>query len=245
MKVVIIFIFLSISLGINAQLDEKIYGKVKSIRITDYRAKNIDSKDIKIKEKLAYHIINYNNNGQKVEENSNYYNKRSNTKTIYIYNNQNNLSEQITYEGNILSKKINYQYNDKNQIIVETIVITDEVEIQKVIYKYDNNGNKIEGLYYIDEKLDDKFLYTYHNNYKTIKEYSSYKNGEYKHESIYEYNEKGNLTKDIYIDYNINMDIKVEYKYIKYDKKDNWTERILFLNGFIDTFSKREIEYYN
>ena len=173
---------------------------------------------------------------------------------LETYDEDGNLSKSEHYKGeNNLKKKIVNLYNNKNKLSLEISYdySTDQVSIDSIRYEYDQNGNlsKIIGK---DKEVKTEFFYD--NNGNLIEEWEYKIFGKYRLMTTIE-------DKDFYVDpntsllmsadhipdnlkkYKKDLPLKFTYKYT-FDEKNNWKEKIRFLEGEPDLITTRKIKYY-
>jgi antitoxin component YwqK of YwqJK toxin-antitoxin module len=137
-------------------------------------------------------------------------------------------------------------FNDNGNEIEKSGYNSDGSLKYKYTYKYDDNGNRIEGKskrYNSDGSSKYKRTYKYDDNGNTIKKKWYNSEGSFKSVITYKYDDNGNeIETKMY-----NSDGSLEYKYTyKYecDNKDNWINKIEYENKIPTVIIEREIEYF-
>ena len=112
-------------------------------------------------------------------------------------------------------------------------------------FKYDDDGNRIEGTIYDEEgELAAKLKNKYDDDGNMIEEKQYDKEGELTYKWEYEYDDDGNPIEEKHTDYLSDTKEKTTYEYEEYDKKGNWTKRIWYRDDKPYRIEEREIEYY-
>jgi len=163
----------------------------------------------------------------------------------------------------------NYDNNGNNNEQTE-YKVKNEIEIisNKIIYKYNDNRNKIEGNKYISDGTFSKGWIAKYDNKGNILEKKWYKSNKvYYMKQIYQYDEKGNMTEFTkYDEPNGKISFKQTFKYskngdpisksegiedtydetyeYKYDEFNNWVRKVIFINGVPKYIQERDIVYY-
>jgi|SRR5690554_1421603 len=151
-----------------------------------------------------------------------------NSKTIYQYDKDGNRIERAQYDSKgKLERKEATKY-DENGNRIEKVRYNSNGKIEyKESVRYDDKGNETEINYYELDKLVEKeeYVYKYDNEGNKIEEEGSLydSEGELKdrQKNVNKYNRKGNLIEEIRYDLKGNLEHKLTYKY---DKNDNETE---------------------
>ena len=172
----------------------------------------------------------YNEKGYNIEYN---YTKFSNlnNKTTFKFDSKGKQIESNEYDSEgRLNRRLFYKYNDKGNLEELNFYDLEIIRNQDTEYtydsfegrqtfKYDSKGNKIqENYYYSDNKLH------YQNNYK--------------------YDNNGN---EILINVCKQFDKSPSYTWSSkytFDKKENWTQRMMYFKGKLGWIVLRQIEYY-
>ena len=152
-------------------------GKVKSVKIQEYKAISNSNEIVKGEKKDTYTMYKYDKRGNKIE--------------ISKYNSD----ESLDYKGI-------YKYDKKGNRIEESYYVSDGSLNSKIIYKYDDKGNKIEESHYKpDGSLDYKYIFKYDDKGNYIEEsYYNYDVSlEYKKITEYKYDLERNWTERITI----------------------------------------------
>lgn len=187
----------------------------------------------------------YDERGNCIEQiNSNYENGNKYTYSNhykYIYDEYGNIINENWYSYDRLVYKYYYKYNDSGYCI-EQLSYKNENDSTptKENYIRDNKGNIIETKKY-SSFGDSKIVYEYDNKGNRIKEeYYDKADNEPKRNLLYKYNEEKDIVEEIHSD----NYYTIKYIY-KYDSKGNWKTQTKYKgNGSIDYIVKREIKYY-
>ncbi|MDX8553084.1 hypothetical protein MK851_05515 [Tenacibaculum sp. 1B UA] len=141
-------------------------------------------------------------------------------KWIYTYNTKGYLIKAKEYLGKKnLKETISYTYDSENNLIEENHVYNGK-EHSKNTFKYDRKNNVVEQKYWCEDK----------DLNKTI---------------TYSYDDKDNVIAEIFSSYTGNKIYKKNtYKY-KYDRNENWKERIKYKNSVPIQVSKRIYKYFD
>lgn len=214
----------------------------------------------------------YNENGKKTEEKHFEPNEKGTLQlklTFELtYDKKRNLIREFRYYPNgFIFYEQNYKYDTNNNLIEHIDHFKD-----KYFFKYDLNGKEIEKIWY-RHMLDDKLLKTFTTKYneigKQIENATHNSEGILILKETYKYDENGNKTCYLKFEPDRGVDFKILYKYdnngyvieskqinsegesnyentfkFKFDKKNNWTERIKFEYGHPKYMIERIIEYY-
>jgi YD repeat-containing protein len=204
----------------NSLSELNLNGKVKSV-VTSYYEAEEKFRDIE-KGELEYSIEQeFNDDGNIVEGNS--YNK----------------------EGELTSKS-KFKYDDDGNLIEETIYDKEGELTYKWEYEYDDDGNLIESNRYNKEgELNFKLKFKYDDG-NLIEEKQYNEEGELTDKWEFKYDDDGNQIKVKHTDYSSDTKETTTstYKYEEYDKKGNWTKRVLYRDDKPYQIQEREIEYY-
>lgn len=189
-----------------------------------------------------YEQYKYNQDGTITEKSTNYYinvvSSRINHTYKYTYDSQKRLIERNDYELTLFKKKYKYEYNSIDSVS-RMMVYDDDGDLDEDwTYEYDNQRRLIKTIEK-DIWLSNDFgyisEYTYENNKVYVVKHST-KDGSLFGRYIYEYDSKGNLLQETYINGDTgkeSIEQKYEYKYdslerIKRKSKkaylfDDWT----------------------
>lgn len=189
-----------------------------------------------------YEQYKYNQDGTIAEKSTNYYinvvSSRINHTYKYTYDSQKRLIERNDYELTLFKKKYKYEYNSIDSVS-RMMVYDDDGDLDEDwTFEYDNQRRLIKTIEK-DIWLSNDFgyisEYTYDNNKVYVVKYST-KDGSLFGRFIYEYDSKGNLLQETYINGDTgkeSIEQKYEYKYdslgrIKRKSKkaylfDDWT----------------------
>jgi len=250
-------------------VDDKIIGKVKSIKETGYELNDRFGKMVKGKFQ-GYTIKNYNDRGDLTEQNKYGADNKLQykIKCTYKYDTQGNKIEHDFYsKDGKLSTIYKLKFNDKKQNIESSSYSADGRFCAKIINKFDNRGNVVEECSYSSNgKIIQKNIYRFdeHNNLKEVNNFDM--NGQLTSRDTYTYdnhNNKTNHTSKL-TDGNVNSSNNFSYKYdsfgrkieerckefnsinkYEYDKKNNWVklEHYDYENGYPIYVEERKIEY--
>lgn len=246
-----IFILLAFGGCNNTKIEEKnstdwkkdaLNGNVKSIKEIEYMVINKFGETTK-GGIYSVHLTEYNPIGNKTNDEIKYFNDNSGWKRIFIYDNDNHLVENSSYDlQKNLIWKIKFEYDEKGNITKEfkTNIIDNQTYISIIIKKYNKQNQLIEtNIYKTDGTLDSKFLYEYNKSGKVIVENFYDENGNLNDKGTYKYDEYGKIVefiefgdktiteykKDETINTTFNSENELEYKTIfKENKKYSITE---------------------
>jgi hypothetical protein len=236
---------------------DKIVPNVRTITIIDYKYNSNDQLIEKSENDSSYYYkIEHNIPGYKFafryDEN---WSEVEYQKTVFTYNNNNQLIIKYNYPENILRDSTLFEYDDNNKLIKETTYYLNSNGNWYTIYEYDKNNNLIEKKSGDKNRLHNKNIYKYDLKGRIIEDSACYY-----HERIishlnifsnirYTYNNFNDVTESketSNMGLNTNTNI---YNYNNIDTYGNWTEKEeLFDNSpyqSIKFFIKREIEYYD
>ena len=209
----------------NDLTEEKLKGKVKSIREIPYEAVEKFGEVVK-GDALGFGKnlqITFNEKGNKLEEN--WFNP----------------------DGR-LDFKWTYKYDDKGNKIELNSFNHDGSLDSKFTFKYDDKGNQIEQNWFNpDGRLDFKWTYKYDDKGNQIEENGFNSDGRLSFKSTYKYDDKGNKIEENSFNPDGSLYYKATYKYT-YDQQGNWTQQITYKvkNGVEkpSQIVERTIEYY-
>jgi hypothetical protein len=248
-------------------------GKVKSIHEVRYNAVEkfgqIEKGDI-VRGPGVEKMYIFNELGNKIEVIDYTSYRTPLLKWVYNYDDKNRLIEQdqiSLWDSIYLSYKWKMIY-DLNDKLSEINYFTPEGSLDgKRLYKYSNEGNKIEEQAYNKEgalefcifqkfdRLKNPIEEGYTEGLDTTKSTSKYLNGfpvekvmldsegEASYYWKYKYDKNGNIIEERQHDKNGRMTTKTTYTY-EYDNENNWTKQIIYVNGKSKIVISREIEYY-
>lgn len=235
---------------------EKIYGKVKEMKITNFQVKEENGKTLKGNELTAadrktYHnmeptfmeeyspsgiilkSVSYDENGKvtsycTVESTEKIINK------ITYYSADTALAYgKTTYNGNNL-EEVRY-FNPKNDTLYMSIK-----------YEYDKNGNRVKlQTYNYKGEPGGYTLYKYNNNGFLIQSASFNKDGNPTSQIDCTRSDKGDRLTSHYQSFGTN---RVEYSYTfksEYDKLGNWIKVIMYMDNKPIVYRERQIQYYD
>lgn len=189
-----------------------------------------------------YEQYKYNQDGTIAEKSTNYYinvvSSRINHTYKYTYDSQKRLIERNDYELTLFKKKYKYEYNSIDSVS-RMMVYDDDGDLDEDwTFEYDNQRRliiTIEKDIWLSNDFGYISEYTYENNKVYVVKHST-KDGSLFGRFIYEYDSKGNLLQETYINGDTgkeSIEQKYEYKYdslgrIKRKSKkaylfDDWT----------------------
>ncbi len=196
----------------------------------------------------------YNAVGNVIKE-SNYYGGR--LYGVQEFNDNGNVIKQMSYDENgVETERYEMTYNemglplkqtmfengkevghmqasyDENGNMTKLVTVQDGVEVSKTEYEYNNNGYILKETRYENGKEVASELYEYHENGEE-KKFSRYEEGVLT--SLSEYNENGDIIKDMYL-----YDDGEYLNVYEYDKDGNRIKSTAYFNGVITS-----LEEYN
>ncbi len=148
-----------------------------------------------IKEKMDYDIFVYDSNRNVIEYREyNNYNKLLRNKE-YIYDDSNELLEELEYDNNILTNHSIY----RNGLIVEELNFLEDGNLEYSIkHEYDKYGNEIlEEVTYPGEKYFPEYTYEYDTEGNKIVEVEYNSDGTIKNKTAYQYDGKKNKIEEL------------------------------------------------
>lgn len=234
-------------------------GKIKSMKTTSYKAKEINGQIIKEKRQTShpfesdYHMLERKN----IHPN---YAEELFGSVLENYNEMGNISSIIVHKYEI-TYQIDYHYNDENQPIKVEVYRTEdgtETLMNTAIYSYpEPNVVKMK----LESEWEETRFFGYIYDNKRLK---SYYDGKHKAYFVYqedllkeiivqdnhykgfiraEYNEKKHISKMTTGDNQSKGQYINTFKY-SYDQSGNWIQRINYENGRVISVTERIIEYY-
>ena len=219
--------------GLNNSINSYEYSKNKTIK------KDIHSADLSLYSKTSYQYndsmqlikkIVFDDNGNIIETKKYKNNSNGNKIKITTYDKFNIMTsiEENTFDEsfNIIKKTI---YNEDREIIELIKVEILESKKKKIERHYDKDGELSKVLTFKNSNIKSKELYKYD---KIIKKF------------IYEDDNYGNIYKNSIFKNNGDTIKIYSYEY-KYDKKNNWIERVFFEDGKPIGITERKISYYD
>ena len=146
----------------------------------------------------------------------------------------------INYSKDYSVQTIDYYDNSNRKIKIDWYREDGKLS-SRTIFKYDKKGNIIEeNIYTSDGKLYSKNQNIFNNEGYKIEKITSNDSGQ-KNE-YFKYDDFGNIIEEYSNKSGILVN-KYIYKY-KYDSKNNWIERVSYINGELPVdFTERNIEY--
>jgi len=169
----------------------------------------------------------YDKDGNSIEKTTSKYDQNGNEiefcssglKLICKYEN-NKKVEVKKYNNDLLNQTVTYEYDDKGNTIEESAVASNGDLIHKLIYKYDNNNNQIEGAMYQQGFFQIDFVGKFTSKY----------------------DERNNLIEKAVYNKDDTVKDKLTRKY-EYDAKNNWTKMTEYKNQIIQAIVERKFEY--
>lgn len=180
-----------------------------------------------------------------------------------------NLVEKIINTGRDGYETFTYKYDEKGKILECTRVNKTISIIQKTTNRYSDEGNIVETkecrngicnryIYSMDSlgniiknlqfdrynTLIQTIKFEYNSNGKMVKEERIYENEDNIMTITYVYDEQGNKIEEHKTNTDGNLDIKISWEFT-YDEKNNWIERIEFINDVPLLITEREIQYFD
>ncbi len=248
-----------------------IFGKVKSIRETNYSVSNKPENNSQ-ENIVLDNLTSFNLDGDR-QKKSEYKDGVLFSYITYKYDHKNVLAGSDEYNAdNSLYLSISYSSNDKgfvtdahyNRILQKTYDndrLSIAVEYDKyyqnlfthVFYKNDFKGNVLEEKYFTGEgNLSYKLTYKYDYKYNKVEIKYYNKSGNLSWRKKLKYDSKGNKTESKFFESN-RLAMVSKYVY-EFDQNDNWVKRVearkLYYNFFATDLNDnsiitiREIEYY-
>ena len=232
----------------------------------------------------ALRTTKYDAKGKKMEQSENFADRSRNTHCAFKYDNKGNLAEEAFLDGN----KITYKYNNQNELTEKITFVKKENVLkpeEKITMSYDKKGNLTEYIAYnADGSLILKELNKYDSAGNLIEQCKIVEEGKPCWKTINKYNEKGKITEQFMYDtdgtakdyagykYNdqgilieetkgigrknvtaydnygnpaesLSGTRKLTYKY-EYDNSGNWVKQTLYRNNKPSQIIERVIQYY-
>ena len=164
----------------------------------------------------------------------------------YEYDNEGNLIQKLMFDSEGLMGYWAYKYDNKGNRVERTGYLSDDF-VERWIMRYNDNGQLVTE-YMVDEVPDTIPTYMvktfeYDNEGRLMSLISTDPDTQVNAIDRFEYNDKNDLIKH-YSKNNFQRGTKetITYKYT-YDRNNNWTQRIEFMNGNPTKISERKIEY--
>ena len=187
--------------------------------------------------------------------------------TFYSCDKKNSLSElnlkgnvesvvESTYEaeekfGDIEKDEFEYsfkqEFNEDGNKFEETWYDEEGELTSKWKFEYDDDGNQIEETQYKEEgELAARWKYKYDDDGNLVEETWYYEEGELPDKYEYKYDDDGNdiEMKLTYYIRDKKTTVIFTYEYEEYDKKGNWTKKIIYRDDEPYEIEERDIEYY-
>ncbi|MDA3813980.1 MAG: hypothetical protein PF570_06970 [Candidatus Cloacimonetes bacterium] len=172
---------------------DRLKGSVKSVKVIVFDFANTDEGSAKQKDYSSLCI--YDEFGYKTEFNEYFFDDNLENRTIYKYNDDNEILEEIKYnfDDNIVSRT-SYKYDDRGNEIEEIQYEGNDVVIYKISHLFDANDNKVKMEFY-DAKFNllDTSFNEYNDNGKLIKTNLVISNAVYSSFVFYKYYGEGKL----------------------------------------------------
>jgi hypothetical protein len=180
-------------------------------------------------QKIIISVIGYNNKGSiNYSQKGIYDAEKMTVKSI------------INYPEDYSVQTIDYYDNSNRKIKIDWFREDGKLS-SRTIFKYDKKGNIIEeNIYTSDGKLYSKNQNIFNNEGYKIEKITSNDSGQ--KNDYFKYDDFGNIIEEYSNKPGILVN-KYIYKY-KYDSKNNWVERVSYINGELPVdFTERNIEY--
>jgi len=233
-------------------LDEMhIKGKVKSVKIFQYKAvkKNGKIKKEKIDNSGSSVSVNnqfdFNKKGM-VTEQRKYISDRFSKKFTYVYDDDLNILSKDYYDnsGNLLAEsKFENVHNSNGELIEEKEFMTGKNLDNNWTHKFFKNKNKVKKIDYSGEKSHEIREYFYDKNGNLIQENWNSPDGTIHMKTIMEYND-GNLKQTSILDSKDSLISNQYFEYLEFDHGNNWTKLLISENNKPESIIEVEIEYY-
>lgn len=244
-------------------------GKIKSVKESHYRAeKQPGNTEENFESRGGFETV-FNMQGYKMSYTSHESDGRISSKSLYKYDDKNNLIEEELYYGDELSFRELYTYDDKSNLIEKTTLDSDGKLSLRQLYKNNDSGNKIEERHHNNEDVFyNKLVFEYDERNNLIEE------NRYDADDIhcikinYKYDDTGNMIEeDFHALLNNMFDYKNQFKYDKkgnviewldaenkssiliyeyeFDEIGNWIRSTSLKNGSKQGMIEREIKYFD
>ncbi|TAE18287.1 MAG: hypothetical protein EAZ95_04610 [Bacteroidetes bacterium] len=228
-------------------------GKIKSIKTSEYGAKDVFGKPTK-DALLQYNIATYNASGNTIEDVVYKVNGEISLKKIHKYNEKGQRTDlSIYYASGVLAGKYVCQYDAKGFLVAEKVYDDKGTQTNRITYKYDSKGNLIEQLTYMaDESKEPISEVSKHDEANNIIErvHSMPAISKNKNTLKMEYTPQRDIAKMMQVRQEIATDKVVhrsEYHFeYQLDAKNNWTSQVKFEgeSKVVKYIVEREITYY-
>lgn len=161
---------------------------------------------------------------------TNFFDRDGNYTNREVFNVDNKLTEKISVK------------KEHGKLVEEIIYNAADEVLGKMVIHTDTNDELVYSTFDKDDALTMKGRMQYKNNRLERQDIQFFENlGETrKIVTFFEYNEKGNVSKHIQLSERGDTTHILKYKYVKFDKYDNWTERFEYPRTVIT----RTYEYY-
>ena len=183
------------------------------------------------------------------------YNKENKKIKSCLYSNTGELIWRTEYDKNgnitkieesdsgemILRNRLEHEYS-KNEDILKIQVYDAKGENTSIItFKY--NDNKVIERYIHDNEMKLTMQISYNKEEDVIKEQTYGDDGNITNKLLTDYNKNGDVIKRHEYDGNKNLITETTYEYSKFDKNDNWIEKITYVDGKVKFIETREFTY--
>ena len=112
-------------------------------------------------------------------------------------------------------------------------------------FEYNDKGQEVkDSAFDIDGKLIYVYKYEYNDKRQEVKKSSFDKDGKPTEVSKFEYNDKGQKIRSSHYNEDGELERALEYKYTKFDDKNNWIEQEAYTKNKILSIVKREFIYW-
>jgi len=216
----------------------------KHVSKYDNKNKLIEEYDVDYKGKISYrkiylHNYNFNNKNERLFE-TKYFSTYRVDSLIKMYSTSKpdtsgNGFENYYTEDRFITKYVEIYYYDNKDRFIKSINFSrgngDSLIEMNSISKYDTCGNRIEGFSYDsygDINSADSLIYDVNKNLIEKYEYRRSDNPFYLNFTC-AYDKNSNIIEENYYDTDGSLKQKFRFQY-KYDKKNNWTEYVIFGN---------------
>jgi hypothetical protein len=226
-----------------------IKGKVMSIKDVRYEAYVVDGKVAKGEEanyemQGSTNYRTFDSDGFMTEHTRSYSDDSIDVKIDNKYDwKKNECWTKKYYDFDTISTRLVYVHK-KNQLI-EMLVYNDQNKlIRKNFYTYDKKGNRVEWIIHSEwDGLERRYTYEYGKGGHIIGIKAYGENGEIKYWVKYELNKRGHMITEFSLDDEGEISRSRTFTYT-YDKKKNWTSKVLYKEGKPTYIFERTIKYY-
>ena len=244
-------------------------GKIKSVRESYYRAEKQPGNTEKSFESRGGFETVFNTQGYKISYTAHESDGRISSKSLYKYDDKNNLIEEEKYYGDELSFRELYTYNDKGNLIEKTTLDPDGKLTLRQLYKNNDRGNIIEERHHNNEDVFyNKIVFEYDERNNLTEENHYDADDLHCRKTKYKYDDTGNRIEEDFhsllddtFDYNTQFQYDTKgnvierldpldksgrllYEY-EFDKTGNWIRSTTLKNGAKLSMIEREIKYFD